>query len=159
MKANRERWHLFIKPEDDANRQLANGFVESLSFLAQTKVQIDRPAGGYLKALEFVADAQLERFPERRLLILIDFDKSADIRKRIVERYSSVNNRIFVLGAKPEAEDLRRELKCHLCECGAKIADSCEDSGCAIWAIDSLRHNEKSLSRLCPEIYRELIKT
>ena len=73
MSVNREKWHLVIKPEDDANRQIANGFVCSLEMRAQKKIQVLPTSGGYLKALEFVGNAQLDRFPHRRLLILIDF--------------------------------------------------------------------------------------
>ena len=158
MSVNREKWHLLIKPEDDANRQIANGFVESLELQAQSKIQLLPPAGGYLKALGFIQDAQLERFRHRRVLILIDFDKSVELRQRIVEKYASVSSRIFVVGAKPEAENLRREMKCHFDECGEQIASDCVSRKCAIWKLKPLDHNEDMLERLCPEVYANLLQ-
>jgi hypothetical protein len=158
MSVNREKWHLLIKPEDDANRQIANGFVESLELQAQNKVQLLPPAGGWVKALEFIQCAQLERFRQRRVLILIDFDKSLELRRKIVEKYTSVSSRVFVVGAKPEAEDLRREMKCHFEECGERIAGDCVSRECAIWKLESLDHNEDMLNRLCPEVYANLLQ-
>lgn len=158
MSVNREKWHLLIKPEDDANREIAIGFLNALDYAQQSKIQVDRPAGGYLKALEFIQTAQLERFPLRRVLILIDFDNSVELRKHLVERFASVSDRVFVLGSRPEAEDMRRELSCHLEECGETVAKACLARKCEVWQLESLKHNANVLARLCPEIYRELFK-
>jgi len=42
--------HLFVLPEDDANRQIANGFILSLN-LDTRKIQVLNEAGGWKKVL------------------------------------------------------------------------------------------------------------
>jgi len=158
MSVNREKWHLLVKPEDDANREIAIGFLNALEYPQQAKIQVDRPAGGYQKALEFILTAQLERYRHRRVLILIDFDNSVELRNQLVKRFASVSDRVFVLGSCPEAEDVRRELGRHLEECGEAVAKDCLTRKCEVWQLDCLKHNAAVLARLCPEIYRELFK-
>ena len=156
MGCNHEKWHLFIKPEDDANRQIVNGFVMKLSMEAQSKIHVDKPANGYHKALEFIRDANLERYPQRRLLVVIDYDRSVELRQRLVNDYAAICDRVFVLGAQRDAEALKRSLQKSFAKCGAAIADDCASCACELWNNSTLNHNREFLDRLCPEIAREL---
>ena len=77
MGVNKHRPHLFILPEDDANRQIARGFIEHRT-IKRRCVQVRNPAGGWKKALKKFHSDYLDgmrRYRGRHLLFLIDFDQ------------------------------------------------------------------------------------
>ena len=49
MSGNRSLPHVKVLPEDDANRQLANGFLQYPCVLARS-IQVVEVAGGWLKS-------------------------------------------------------------------------------------------------------------
>jgi hypothetical protein len=48
MSLNKHKPHLIVLPEDDANRQIANGFINS-SNVNQRAIQVLPPVGGLEK--------------------------------------------------------------------------------------------------------------
>lgn len=60
MSVNKHKPHLFILPEDDANSQLAIGFVDHNN-VQYNRVQIRTPAGGWKKVLEKFAVGYADR--------------------------------------------------------------------------------------------------
>lgn len=96
-------------PEDDANRQVANGFV--LVFPTR-QIQILPEAGGWAQVRDrFTTEhiAGMERYPHRLMVLLVDFDGNAnrlqDIQTGIP---GNLRQRVFVLGTLTEPEDLTR---------------------------------------------------
>ncbi|MGS0743548.1 hypothetical protein ACVBEF_17245, partial [Glaciimonas sp. GG7] len=58
--------HLLILPEDDANRELANGFLLDDRVL-ERNIQVLKPAGGWKKAVENINNYGLHVHSQRRL--------------------------------------------------------------------------------------------
>lgn len=149
MAANRYRPHLLVIPEDDANRQIMIGFVLGLSVNSRL-VQVEPPAGGWLRARDrFGNEIQptLTMYPERLVLLLIDCDGDPS---RLDELRASVpsalTERVFVLGAGTEPEELRNELGTFEA-IGRTIAGQCLQGSDEVWGHAMLRHNLPEVKR------------
>jgi len=76
VSVNNHKPHVIVLPEDDANRQIANGFLLDPSIKLRN-IQVLNPAGGWGKVLDRFLDdhvAELRKWPQRHLVLLIDFD-------------------------------------------------------------------------------------
>lgn len=65
MSVNKYAPHVFVLPEDDANKELANGFHSQVLSLRQ--MQVLRPAGGWSEVLKrFKSDhvTDMVRYPD-----------------------------------------------------------------------------------------------
>jgi len=83
VSVNRYRPHLLVIPEDDANRQVANGFVQD-DRIDPRAAQVLPPAGGWTHVIDgFLGRAKtMARFPGQKVVLLIDFDEQ----NRLLER-------------------------------------------------------------------------
>ncbi|MGP8253624.1 MAG: hypothetical protein ACLQHF_16465 [Terracidiphilus sp.] len=147
--------HVLVLPEDDADRQLANGFVLD-EWLATRKIQVLEEAGGWTRVLDnFEADHVLgmENWPTRFMVLLIDFDGRED---RLVQAKSRIpthlEERVFVLGSLTDPEDLKRGIGSSLEEIGKALASDCRNETSAIWGHDLLKHNASELDRMREQI-------
>jgi len=152
---NQYRPHLLVLPEDDANRQLANGFLLHPG-VDPGRIQVLTPAGGWVKVLEaFDRDqlANLRWLPDRYLLLVIDFDgdvdRMGDVKARIPE---DVRGRVFILGARHEPENVRRALSRigSLEKIGTALAGNCQGDEPAVWTHPELACNTAELERMKP---------
>jgi hypothetical protein len=78
MAVNRFKPHLLVLPEDDANRQLANGFDLNIS---SRQFQVLAPSGGWARVRDcFVSDhvSDMRKNPDRFMVLLIDFDENGN---------------------------------------------------------------------------------
>ena len=106
-----------VYPEDAATKDLAVALTESKcgSVFKQNKtITVKRPCGGKDNAVETaLKNCDLKRFPNRRIIILIDFDKCnttlAKIKQKIPPEYVG---KFFILGWTGEIEDLKSEVGC-----------------------------------------------
>jgi hypothetical protein len=111
MSVNRYQPHVLVLPEDDANRQLANGFIQDQD-VSTRRIQVLEPAGGWMRVLEcFTSDhvRAMETCQLRSMVLLIDFDGKKDrmnLAKEVIP--SHLTERVFVLGVLTEPEDLRK---------------------------------------------------
>ena len=103
MSANKNRPHVLVLPEDDANSRLANGFQLQVDPARLRRMQVLPVAGGWNEVLEhFVADhiREMDLHTLRFMVLLIDFDRQderlSNARSRIPER---LPDRVFILGA------------------------------------------------------------
>lgn len=151
MGVNKFKPHLWVLPEDDANRQMANGF-ELEPAVDATRIAIYPPSGGWHRVLEeFEADHvdDLRRYPQRHLVLLIDFDGQADriqlFRSRIPQ---DVSDRVYVLGAHSEAEPLKTATARTFEQIGRTLAKDCADDNPGLWNHALLQHNQAELARL-----------
>jgi len=151
MSVNKYQPHVLVLPEDDANRQLANGFLLD-PFLSIRKIQVLEEVGGWGEVLErFRSDhiGGLNRYPNRYIVLLIDFDTRQD---RLTVARNSVpahlSERVFILGVWSEPEALRQAGLGTYENIGLKMARDCREETDMTWGHDLLRHNASELGRL-----------
>lgn len=152
MSVNRDRPHLFILPEDRANSELATGFHLEIDPLRQRQMQILPIAGGWQKVLNiFKADhvAYMRRFPNRFMILVIDFDERED-RFETAQQFipDDLKDRVFVLGSRKEPEDLRRAGIGSNEDIGLALAKDCREDNYRTWGHELLNHNAGELERL-----------
>jgi hypothetical protein len=148
MSVNRYRPHLFVLPEDDANRQLANGFLLSIS---TRQMQVLTEAGGWTHVRDRFASghiANMRKYTDCFMLLLVDFDNDTNRLREVMSAIpADLSDRVFVLGALTEPEDLRAELGTYE-TIGQTMASDCRDATQTIWLHKLLKHNEPELGRL-----------
>src|SRR5665213_1221225 len=150
MSVNKERPHLYVLPEDDANRQLANGFYLDHS-LDTRRMYILRVAGGWTRVLDSFRDEHvpmMDRYSARFMVLLVDFDDMEHrleiVRAAIPER---LTERVFVLGTRSQPERLRQAIDSYE-SIGKALARDCRDDTQVTWSHELLRHNAGELERL-----------
>jgi hypothetical protein len=149
MSVNRYKPHVFVLPEDDANRQIANGFLLSLS---TRQIQVLPEVGGWLHVRDQFASDHLigmDKYPDRHMILLVDLDgdqgRVATVKAGVP---GHLTERVFVLGALSEPEDLRRQNLGSYEAIGRAMAADCRDGTEAVWAHSLLKHNAAELARL-----------
>jgi hypothetical protein len=84
VSANKYKPHLIVVPEDEADRQMAFGFVFHPAVLPAS-VDVRPPAGGWAAVLDLYERQfvpHLRKFPAARVVLLLDFDDRGDERGR-----------------------------------------------------------------------------
>ncbi len=142
---------MLVLPEDDANRQLANGFYLEIEWDRQRQMQVLRVAGGWREVLDLFMEVhvvEMDRWPRQRMVLLIDFDnvedRLQDAKARIPER---LTDRVFILGVLSKPEDLKGYLGPYE-KIGLAMAKDCREETNTTWGHDLLRHNASELGRL-----------
>jgi len=151
VSVNRELPHVLVLPEDDANLRLANEFHINVYWNRQRQLQVLPVAGGWIEVLdqfESVHIAEMYRCPHRFMVLLIDFDGRKDRLKDAHTRIPArLTQRVFVLGALNDPEDLRTALGSYE-SIGSNLALDCRDGTDTTWGHELLRHNASELGRL-----------
>lgn len=156
MSVNKRQPHVFVLPEDDANRQIATGFLLELDQAVFTRIQVLEEAGGWVKVLnsfETVHVAAMNRYPDRFMVLLFDFDGHEE-RRCLAEARVPVNlkERVFILGALSEPEALKRAGLGSYETIGMKLAKDCHAETMTTWKHDLLRHNTEEIGRLSERV-------
>jgi hypothetical protein len=151
MSVNSYQPHILVLPEDNANSEIANGFLLNPN-LNERLIQILPFARGWTTVLnKFVDDhtSKMRLFPERMIVLLIDFDEQED-RLAYVETKipSDLKDRVFVLGVFSEPEKLKSDIKKSFEEIGEVLATDCSDNTDKLWSHDLLKHNRNELQRM-----------
>jgi hypothetical protein len=153
MSVNKFRPHIFVLPEDDANRQIANGFLLDPA-LNERAIQILQPAGGWMNVLNDFKNNQLigmSTYQNRYMVLLIDFDQDENRLAKVKEVIPDLlADRVFVLGAHSEPEDLRKANLGNLEDIGKKLAGDCRENKPITWKHQLLQHNMEELQRMIP---------
>ena len=154
---NRYKPHVLVLPEDDANSQLANGFL--LHSAIRSHIQILEVAGGWMKVLNcFQSDhvSYMAKYPHRRMILLIDFDEDQE-RLTCAQAYipETLRDRVFILGVWSEPEALRADLGSYE-KIGLSIAEDCHAGTATTWGHHLLCHNANELERLRVQV-REIL--
>lgn len=152
--------HVTVLPEDDANRQLIRGFLLD-PYLSSYRINVLRAAGGWIKVLEkFQSNhiAELKKNRNRFMILLIDFDERADRLTKVKEIVpQDLEERVFILGAWSEPEDLRRNGLGSYETIGQALAKDCREETATTWNHSLLKHNEGELNRMreqvCPILF------
>ncbi len=151
MSVNKHLRHVLVLPEDDADRQIANGFLKDPALLTH-RIQVLPPADGWMKVLEcFKSDhvRQMDSWPLRSMVLLIDFDNDTNrltyARTFVPDR---LMDRVFVLGAWTDPQKLKASLDLTLEAIGEALAKDCREETDATWGRELLRHNSGEVDRL-----------
>jgi hypothetical protein len=152
MSPNKYKPHILVLPEDDPNRQIANGFVLNPA-LNERAIQVLPPVGGWNRVVDDFKNVhahEMQRYPQRRILLIIDFDyeakdRSQHIRNQIPEE---LIDRVFVLGVLSEPENLKRDLGKTFEDIGKALSQDCADNTRTVWGHGLLKHNETELDRM-----------
>lgn len=148
--SNKFKPHVLVLPEDDANRQIANGFMLEPS-LRQRNLQVLPPAGGWAVArdkLKAEHVPELSRLPQRIMVVLVDFDGRSERREQILgDIPHEIRKRIFVLGVFSEPERLKAALGSYE-KIGRELAAGCATNTDDAWGHELLAHNAAEASRL-----------
>src|ERR1022692_2541346 len=151
MSVDKHRPHVLVLPEDDANRQLANGFLLDQS-VSIRRIQVLPVAGGWRKVLNSFESEhvrEMDRYSKRFTVLSIDFDGHKDrltYAKDVVP--ARLIDRVFVLGVWTEPEKLRTDLGRPYETIGKAMAQDCREETDATWGHDLLRHNAGEIDRL-----------
>jgi hypothetical protein len=156
MSVNKYRPHLHVLPEDDANRQIATGFILDPDLDARV-VQILPVAGGWGKVVEGfkkVHAVEMSRYPERRIVLLIDFDDQHERRMDHLrgEIPPQLNGRVFILGTRSNPEHLRSTINKSFEEIGQALSQDCVHNTRTVWGHHLLVHNEPELSAMMSSV-------
>ena len=132
MSTNKYKPHILVLPEDDANRQIANGFVLDPN-LNERAIQILPAAGGWekvMQAFRTVHANHMNQYPERRIVLIIDFDDILDDRLSHIQSEipEKLHDRVFVLGVLSEPEKLKADLNKGYEDIGTDITANREGS-------------------------------
>jgi hypothetical protein len=152
VSVNKERPHVLVLPEDDANRQLATGFHLEVDWNKQRQMQVLPVAGGWLELVSRFKTEHIDnlvRYPERNIVLILDFDAQGDRLDKVrVEIPKEVFERVFVLGVWSEPEALKKAALGSYEDVGSALAKDCRDRGDSTWKHQLLRHNSEELRRL-----------
>jgi hypothetical protein len=155
VSANLFRPHLIAILEDDANRQILNGFKQELSHGSQRKLQVEPLAGGWRKVLEYFeheVGPTLERYSKRLVLLVIDLDDHVErIEEAKLVVPAPLRDRVFILASREEPELLKTDLGSFE-SIGRALARDCRDGTKNTWSHRHLQHNEPELARLLPVV-------
>lgn len=162
MSINLYKPHVLVVPEDDANRQLANGFLKDPALNLRV-IQVLPVAGGWAKVRDdFVAVQQtlLRKYSERHLVLLVDFDDQvADRRQLFADAFpDDIQERIYLLGTQYEPESLRKSSGVPLEGIGEQLGNACAHEESGLWAHPMLQNNQSELDRLIQNVKPFLFK-
>jgi hypothetical protein len=153
MTANRELPHIMVLPEDDANNDIATGFLEKVHFLRQRRIQVLPVAGGWPPVRDsFIKthNAEMKRWPRRFMVLLVDFDEQLLTRVDAVmaEVDPAVHERVFVLGSLKNPEGLKTAGLGSFNTIGQNLATDCSENTTQTWSHRLLQHNAQELARM-----------
>jgi hypothetical protein len=151
MSVNKQLPHIIVLPEDDANRQLANGFHKQVDWNRYRQMQVLPEAGGWGHVMDdFLAIhvGLMDRYPARLMVLLIDCDGDRERVQRAKRRIPGhLNQRVFILSTLTEPEDLKPRLGSYE-QIGERLARGCRERTDEAWDDELLQHNSDELARL-----------
>jgi hypothetical protein len=156
MSKNKYRRQVWVLPEDDANRQIAQGFTIEASVKARS-IHVLPVAGGWAAirdSFEYQYNNDLSLYSLCSMVLLVDFDDKGPRRREEVLAGvdAALKDRVFVLGAHDEPERLRTALEMTYEQIGKALAKECGDGTRTIWKHELLAHNQGELERMVPHV-------
>jgi hypothetical protein len=145
--------HVIVIPEDRADEQLANGFVDHDQVKAP-RIVVARPAGGWREVIKVYKEEYipyLRGYKCAHVVMLIDFDNDYAARRPEIELEipADLKDRTFVVGPADEPETLKAALVNGPFEdIGGALADECYKNTNIKWSHAHLVHNNPELARL-----------
>lgn len=160
MSWNKYKPQVCVLAEDDANRQILQGFRLELS-LKPRAIHEEPVAGGWpaiRDSFEKEYNRLLRQYPLCLMVLLVDFDDQGA--RRFEDVLSGVDatlrDRVFVLGVKSEPERLKTALGMSFEQIGKTLAKECSEGTSTTWESELLAHNHGELNRMLPRIKKVL---
>jgi len=153
--------HIQVVPEDDANRQIVNGFLLDLNVNKRAVTVLPLAKGWRKPGKEFANKYEpgMRQFPERMMVFIIDFDDDENrlsyVKSHIPE---DLQARVFVLGVLSEPENLKTAINKNFEEIGEALAKDCPDHTNELWGHTLLKHNKGELDRMASSVKPFLFK-
>ncbi len=152
MSVNRYKPHVYLVPEDDANRQLALGFLDHWA-VDERVVDPRAPAGGWGAVLDVFEREYVKLLRgngNAHVIMIIDFDMNVEERRAFFRSRipGDMQPRVFVIGCQATPERLRAEFGMHWEKIGCELADDCRRNDFARWSHPHLVHNQDELKRM-----------
>jgi len=152
MSVNVYKPHVLVLLEDEANRQMANGFIMNIA-LNERAIRLLPNAGGWLKVFNELSAKHftpLQTYKNRHLVLLLDFDKNIETRTLHFQNAipADVRERVYLLGTSDEPEAMKRDCKLTFEEIGEQLAKACAEEELGLWNHKMLQHNQSELERL-----------
>ncbi len=149
---NKYESHVYVIPEDDRDRQIAEGFRLHHEVDAR-RIQVMPLAGGWPNVLKTFQDEYiqtLQNYPKAHVVMLIDFDGQIEKRRAKFEQAipDDLKVRVFVVGSRDEPETLKRALTIGFEEIGKTLANDCAADSAIHWDHEQLHHNDGERQRL-----------
>jgi hypothetical protein len=144
--------HVYVIPEDDRDRQIADGFV--LHHNVDTRrVQVMPLAGGWSNVLKTFQDEYIQtlrNYAQAHVVMVIDFDGHIDERRAQFENAipDDIKNRVFVIGTSHNPEALKQALQITFENIGRELANDCDNGTAVYWNHTQLLHNDAERQRL-----------
>ncbi|MFZ1110820.1 MAG: hypothetical protein WAN43_21045 [Rhodomicrobium sp.] len=152
MSANKYLPHILILPEDDADRELAVEFIVNVNNVNHRQIVIEPVARGWGRVCSiFVSDHidAMRNNKNRFMVLLLDFDGDHNRIQQVQKKIpADLADRVFILGALTDPEDLKRQVPGSFDTIGKAMADDCQNGTQTIWAHQLLSHNQNELDRL-----------
>jgi hypothetical protein len=144
--------HVYVILEDDADRQIAVGFVGH-HHVKHPRIQVMPVAGGWTHVLSTIRDEYIQKLRSNfkaHVVMLIDFDGAVEDRRKAFETEISleIQPRVFVVGSKHTPESLRSAFNKSFERIGESLADDCVAGTSAFWEHEQLIHNNVERERL-----------
>ena len=160
---NKYRPHVLLIPEDDANRQLANGFILHHAIVTRAIGAPDHNRRRPGHVLAVFADeylAYLRSYKDAYVILLIDFDGDDDRRTKCEQSIpADVKPRVFLVGSRDEPEAVKRDVPGSLEAIGMRLAEECyrERHACGLARILTTttprgRDSQRPSGRFCFEL-------
>jgi hypothetical protein len=159
MSVNKFRPHVNVIPEDRADEQIANGFVQHHQ--VDSRQTFIMPCadgwGDVLEKFRIEWIPYLRKYPLGHVILLIDFDSQYDGRRERFQKAipEDLNNRVFVVGAKETPEALKQALGMNYEGIGRSLAEECYQGTVSLWSHEQLEQNEPDRLRMV-EIVRPI---
>jgi hypothetical protein len=151
MSVNKYAPHLVILPEDDANRQIVNGFILDLSINHQI-IQVLPPAKGWKKLLDKFNQKYIpgmRQYNHRRLALVMDFDQDSNRIDHVRDSIpADLLHRTVILGVWSEPEKLKQATAWSYEKIGRNLVCYCPPAADSLWHHKLLSHNIKELNRI-----------
>jgi hypothetical protein len=159
---NKYKPHLYVIPEDDADRQIVNGFAFHHG-ITSGSLQVMPIAGGWAKVIETINDEyvpKLRNSTHAHVLGVIDCDEDTErIPSELAKFPDELRDRIFLLGPFDEPEAFKKALNKQFQVIGELLANECYSGEFEIWNHEHLAHiaNEiqRANGRLNPVLFGE----
>ena len=150
MAVNKYKPHIYIIPEDDADRQIANGF-ELDDRLSVRALQVMKPAGGWAPVVESIIDEYLPKLRSNKNTTVVGIIDCDNHEHRIAEQLEKIpeelRDRVFILGTHQNPETFRSSVKLSFERIGEVLADECFREEFDVWHHDDLRHIRDEIQR------------
>lgn len=156
MSVNKYQPHILVLPEDDANRQIANGFLLEPNLNGRV-IQVLPPSGGWTKVVDSFTNDHvrgIELYPHRNFVLLIDFDNCTEERLSYVRSLipGAIEGRVFILGVRSNPEELRRDIGDPYESIGEALAKDCSYNTTILWGHILLEVNNPELNRMISSV-------